>query len=83
MCLLFLSTPLKISSIIELGFSFLGLSEVNIVKSLCLETILPIKGLFDLSLLPPHPITVINFLSTFFISVIACNTFEIASGVCA
>jgi hypothetical protein len=53
-------TPFFISSMIASGSSFLGLSEVNITRSLNLQAISAMMGLFSLSRLPPQPITVIT-----------------------
>ena len=48
-------TPLRISSIIALGFSVLGLSDVITAKSASSVAIFPIMGRVVLSLSPPHP----------------------------
>ena len=69
------------SSLILAGFSYLGLSSVTVALSAYFEAILPISGLFFLSLFPPQPNKTCTFdVSNFFDSTIE---FLRASGVCA
>ena len=56
------SAACQISSIIFLGSSFLGLSEVTTTKSAYRLTTTAISFLFPLSLSPPQPKTTIKFL---------------------